>query len=72
MLPGGPLPKKSGWVLVTVSPSVRLSRITLFVGIPDVVAPDVLNFDSGVALDGRFRFALGSWLFDEGCKFLKS
>ena len=43
--PPGPLPKNWGWLLVTVSPSVKLSRITLVgAGVAEVVP--MLIFDS--------------------------
>lgn len=56
--PPGPLPKKAGFVLVTTSPSFRLSRITL-VGEGDEVTRGRENFDSFVALSGKFKLALG-------------
>jgi len=56
--PGGPFPKNSGWLLVTVSPSVRLSKTTLF-GAEDGAGDPTLILDSRLAVEGRLRLAFG-------------
>jgi hypothetical protein len=56
--PPGPLPKNCGFWEVIVSPSFKLSKITL----PELVEEEeavTLNFDDWLAFWGRFRFALG-------------
>lgn len=56
--PPGPLPKNWGCVLVTVSPCVKLSKITLVgLGVPELEA--TLNLDEGVEFSGKFKFAAG-------------
>lgn len=56
--PLGPLPKKAGCVLVTVSPSLKLSRITLLgAGEPPVSVTS--NLDSLSASAGSFMSADG-------------
>ena len=47
--PPGPLPKNCGFWEVIVSPSVKLSKITL-VGFGEEEGTSILNFDSWVAV----------------------
>ena len=69
--PPGPLPKKAGLLLVTTSPSFRLSKITLVgVGVPETGEKE--NLDSFVMFSGRLRVALGTCVPFDGSEFLKS
>lgn len=68
--PTGPSPKNWGLSLVTVSPSVMLSRVIFDAGA--VFPTSTLNLDSEVEFSGRFRSAFGFNPSMEGCRFLKS
>ena len=71
VVPGGPSPKNSGSVLVTTSPSSKLSKVTVSAeGV--AISSGTSNPDDGVASSGRLISALGTPPISLGDKFLKS
>lgn len=72
VVPTGPSPKNSGLAVVTVSPSLMLSRVTVLGASAPVRGSSTLKPDDGVASLGRSSDALGISLSLLGGELLKS
>ncbi len=69
--PGGPSPKNAGFVVVTISPSSKLSKVTVEAeGV--AVFSGTVKPDDGVEISGSPIEALGISLEEEGGRLLKS
>ena len=71
VVPGGPSPKNSGSVLVTISPSSKLSSVTVSdEGV--AISPETSKPEEGVVPSGSSIIALGMPPSSLGVRFLKS